>query len=52
MERRRGKTQQLEYCTGAMIRTCLVGVVQMQTYNVALVPLQVELKVCKTKAIH
>ena len=36
--------------TGAMIRACVVGVAQMKTYNVALVPLQVELKVCKTNA--
>ena len=33
-----------------MIRACVVGVAQMKTYNVTLVPLQVELKVCKTNA--
>ena len=35
--------------TDAMICACKVGVAQMRTYNVALVPLQVELKVRKTK---
>ena len=50
MERRRRKTQQLEYwyrCNDP----CMRGGCGSNA-NLALVPLQVELKQCKTKAIH